>query len=317
MFLDLHKVLLALLYLSASCGATSPSLSVIVTGARDMDSAENLKVLVSLVNDGSDAINVLNHPQGPLSKLPTNTFAITDSKDARIEPQFMGIRLKYAQEKAAKAGDYTTLAPGEVVTMEHYLSEAYNFTFRGSGKHEYHIAPKDIFYVVTSPGANSTDTPKITPITAKVTAHLANISSSIPPLRKSHLSRRKPSYANCTQNQQISLTNAALVAQAYVSGAKAFASSLTASTNSSRYKTWFGAWSASRHKTVVEQYTAISANNFSTYTFDCSCAEQNTFAYVYPDEYGHMYLCGAFWDAPLNGTDSKASADSSPPFKLC
>jgi peptidyl-Lys metalloendopeptidase len=85
-----------------------------------MDTSENLKVLVSLVNDGPDAVNVLNHPQGPLSKLPTNTFSITDSKDASIEPQFMGIRLKYSPEKAAKAGDYTTLAPGEVLTMEHY-----------------------------------------------------------------------------------------------------------------------------------------------------------------------------------------------------
>jgi hypothetical protein len=28
--------------------------------------------------------------------------------------------------------------------------------------------------------------------------------------------------------------------------------------------------------------------------------------------FGHIYLCGAFWDAPMTGTDSKASASCSP-----
>lgn len=32
----------------------------------------------------------------------------------------------------------------------------------------------------------------------------------------------------------------------------------------------------------------------------------DTYAYVYPDTFGYIYLCGAFWSAPATGTDSKA-----------
>ena len=41
-------------------------------------------------------------------------------------------------------------------------------------------------------------------------------------------------------------------------------------------------------------------------TFDCSCTESGTYAYVYPDSPYQVYLCGAFWSAPNTGTDSRA-----------
>lgn len=37
-----------------------------------------------------------------------------------------------------------------------------------------------------------------------------------------------------------------------------------------------------------------------------SVFSSDTYAYVYPDTFGYIYLCGAFWDAPATGTDSKA-----------
>jgi peptidyl-Lys metalloendopeptidase len=40
--------------------------------------------------------------------------------------------------------------------------------------------------------------------------------------------------------------------------------------------------------------------------FDCTCTQTNVYAYVYPNQPYKIYLCGAFWAAPLTGTDSKA-----------
>ena len=38
---------------------------------------------------------------------------------------------------------------------------------------------------------------------------------------------------------------------------------------------------------------------------DCSCND-SYYAYVYPSAPYKIYVCNAFWSAPLTGTDSKA-----------
>ena len=40
-------------------------------------------------------------------------------------------------------------------------------------------------------------------------------------------------------------------------------------------------------------------------TLDCSCKDSGTYAYVYPTQPYKIYVCGAFWNAPMTGTDSK------------
>ncbi|GAB1104211.1 MAG: hypothetical protein Sw2LagTSB_21410 [Shewanella algae] len=39
-------------------------------------------------------------------------------------------------------------------------------------------------------------------------------------------------------------------------------------------------------------------------TFDCSC-KKSYYAYVYPTQPYKIYMCNAFWSAPVSGTDSK------------
>jgi peptidyl-Lys metalloendopeptidase len=39
-------------------------------------------------------------------------------------------------------------------------------------------------------------------------------------------------------------------------------------------------------------------------TVDCGCNE-SYYAYVYPNQPYKIYVCKAFWSAPLTGTDSK------------
>ena len=38
--------------------------------------------------------------------------------------------------------------------------------------------------------------------------------------------------------------------------------------------------------------------------FDCGC-KKTYYAYVYPDSPYKIYLCKAFWAAPVSGTDSR------------
>ena len=85
--------------------------------------------------------------------------------------------------------------------------------------------------------------------------------------------------------------------------AKSYLSSHTSSTT--RYTTWFGTYSSSRHSTVLSHFSKISGSDFSSFTYDCTCTESDTYAYVYADNYGYIYLCGAFWDASTTGTDSR------------
>ena len=40
-------------------------------------------------------------------------------------------------------------------------------------------------------------------------------------------------------------------------------------------------------------------------TLDCKCKKPSVYAYVYPTQPYKIYLCGAFWKAPLTGTDSQ------------
>ena len=86
-------------------------------GSPAVDSVEHLKIVATITNTGDETLKVLNDPRGPLNKLPTDTFVITDAKGA--QPSFTGIKLKYVPKTAAALGAYTILAPGEFVAVEH------------------------------------------------------------------------------------------------------------------------------------------------------------------------------------------------------
>lgn len=73
-----------------------------------------------------------------------------------------------------------------------------------------------------------------------------------------------------------------------------------------RYRSWFGAYDASRWNQAEAQFSKIKdAIDNKPLTFDCGC-KQSYFAYVYPDQPYKVYLCKSFWTAPVTGTDSRA-----------
>lgn len=276
---------------SALAVSAAQSLSLEITGPKSVNTVANLKVVATVTNTSDRILKLLNEPRSALSKLPAHTFSIADQTGA--SPEFIGIKYKYVQNNAAAAKAFTVLAPGQSVRIEHDLSEAYNFTSPGEGTYSFE-ALENVFY-------NVGDNGEMMPIYADTQAHSVSLSGQLA-IAPSRVSKRAM-FNECSSSQQSALNSAAAAAKTYATSALSYANSHTSAT--SKYTTWFGTFTTARHNTVVSHYSRISSSEFNTFTFDCTCTDSGTYAYVYPNNFGTMYLCGGFWNAPLTGTDSK------------
>jgi peptidyl-Lys metalloendopeptidase len=113
------------------------------------------------------------------------------------------------------------------------------------------------------------------------------------------------SYVGCTTTQINTAGNAVVSARGYTENAKGY---LNTGTVGPRYTTWFGAYTSSRYNTVKQNFTSIDAamdQSGGQVKINCGC-NQNYYAYVYPTRPYEIFVCRAFWTAPLTGTDSKA-----------
>ncbi|KAF9048777.1 hypothetical protein BJ165DRAFT_1609789 [Panaeolus papilionaceus] len=296
--MSLRAALIALTSLAIAVSA-SPSLSLKVVGVTSIQNVENFKVKTILTNTGDETLKILNDPRGPLSSLPTDTFTITNAKGDK--PSFTGIRVKYVPSTAIARGGYTVLAPGESIEVEHSLADAYNFSTPGEGSYE--ITANNVFYTI---GSSS----NIVPIHANHsnTAHRTNLSGRlfVPRLPHNSITPTKRQFwqGGCLPEQEAEIVIAVSIAQSLINSSISYLNSHTSSTP--RFTTWFGTFTTARHQTVLNNFISIGSTPFSKYTYDCSCKDANTYAYSYPTQCGTIYLCGAFWNAPTTGTDSKA-----------
>ncbi|MFZ5544215.1 MAG: M35 family metallo-endopeptidase [Pseudomonadota bacterium] len=107
----------------------------------------------------------------------------------------------------------------------------------------------------------------------------------------------------CSASQKTTLQNAVNAARNYANESAAYLNRTPSATQ--RYVKWFGAFTTSRWGTARTHFNNIqSAFNNAALTLDCSCRE-SAYAYVYPNQPYKIYLCNAFWGAPMTGTDSK------------
>jgi peptidyl-Lys metalloendopeptidase len=117
--------------------------------------------------------------------------------------------------------------------------------------------------------------------------------------------RKRIEYNACTNSQEGDILTSTYIASLYAADAEKY---LTLHTQGSdRYTTWFGEYDSTNHDNVLTHYTNIRSTDVKTYTYDCNCEESgDVFAYVYPDQFGHIYLCNQYMLAEFQGTDSKA-----------
>jgi peptidyl-Lys metalloendopeptidase len=117
-------------------------------------------------------------------------------------------------------------------------------------------------------------------------------------------------YVGCTTDRQDLLGNAVIGARQYSENAKGY---LNSNATGARYTSWFGSYTSSRYTMVQQHFVAIDNamdQNNGQLVMNCNCTDvpnpSTTYAYVFPSQPYQIYLCGAFWNAPLFGTDSKA-----------
>ncbi len=93
MFSSTLRSVLIVLVASAISASAAPGLSLKVTGPDVVDGVDKLKVVATVTNTGDETLKLLNHPLGPLSKLPTNTFAIINEQSGGV-PKFNGVKVR-------------------------------------------------------------------------------------------------------------------------------------------------------------------------------------------------------------------------------
>ncbi|KAF8646489.1 hypothetical protein AX16_007191 [Volvariella volvacea WC 439] len=290
---SVRATLLALAF-GAAHVAASQGLSLSVAGSSSFVDVDNLKVVATITNTGDETLKILNDPYSPLSTLPTETFTVTDASGAA--PEFIGVKAKFVPSVAAEIeGAYTILAPGESVSVEHDLSQAYNLTNTGVG--DYTFEANNRFYIV---GADN----HVSTVYADGEVHTARVSGRLAAARRDEGLTKRATFVGCSSSQQSLINTAASSATTYATNSYNYLNANTAATT--RYTTWFGAFTSSRRSTVLSHFNAIRGNNFNSFTWDCTCTDSGTYAYVYPSQFGRVYFCGAFWNAPNTGTDSKA-----------
>ncbi|MFC5570611.1 M35 family metallo-endopeptidase [Lysobacter yangpyeongensis] len=112
------------------------------------------------------------------------------------------------------------------------------------------------------------------------------------------------SYVGCSNTQINGAGQAVVEARKYAENGKGY----LAGSAGPRYTTWFGAYTSSRWSTAGQHFAAIDSaidQNAGQVKINCGC-NQSYYAYVYPTRPYEIFVCRAFWNAPLTGTDSKA-----------
>ncbi|MFG6446639.1 M35 family metallo-endopeptidase [Roseateles sp. BYS180W] len=226
--------------------------------------------------------------QLPGQKLPSPLFAIT--RDGQ-PVDYLGPLVKRTppQDK-----DYVRLEPGATLSYDVELTGTYDLSRDGR---------YDIRYI----GLDSHTAAKVSvdaaPLTLWLQGRSARYVRSPAPLPQATTGGSISFTGNCSAARQTTLTDAVAAATHYTNESLNHLGSTRSPTE--RYITWFGAFSVANRKTATQHYeAALEAFRNRPLTLDCSCTD-SYYAYVYPSQPYKIYLCNAFWAAPMTGTDSK------------
>jgi peptidyl-Lys metalloendopeptidase len=205
---------------------------------------------------------------------------------------------KLVKRAAPTEQDYILLAAGESLTWDVNLSTYYDLSTSGNYVVQYNVTSTDLY------GGQSQNADPLTSnmLELSIEGRAKPVLQEVLPQAVSGTN----SFIGCSASRQTDLISARNAASIYANEAVSY---FSANMQGLRYITWFGVYNASRYSTVSSHFTAIrsAVDTAMPMTFDCStCTEPNTYAYVFPNSPYKIYLCGAFWGAPMTGTDSKA-----------
>ncbi|QNA90100.1 peptidase M35 [Massilia sp. Dwa41.01b] len=297
--------------LGMACGAQAGSNGVKVTVTPEknaLGASDDVVVNVTLTNTSSTPQYVLK-ARTPFEGLSAPLFDVT--RDGAAVP-YTGALVKRAKPTAA---DYYLLKPGASHTVKVELSALYDMSVSGDYSIRYRTASPDLFLTnngrlggtVQAAGSNAgIGELQSEAATLYVQGRLPRGSESpiMEALKRDGgtVSPAGVSYASCSSSQQSTIASAITAAKNYANGSVSY---MTRTTMGPRYTKWFGTATSSRVSTVRSHYNNIkSAFDTKNVVVDCSCRD-SSYAYVYPTQPYRIYVCNAFWSAPMTGTDSK------------
>jgi len=278
-------------------GAAQAAVSVSVTPERQtLGKSDDVVVLVTMTNTGNSTEYLLKW-QTPFGAVDAPLFEVT--RDG-LPVRYQGRQVKRA---APTPADYIALKPGASRSARVELSALYAMSVTGA----YSIRYRNGVQLFSRPGVMRAGGPTTAALAAPAAQAAAVwIDGRLP---RGQLDGDVPfesgaglSYSRCTNAQQETIAQAAQAAQAMAGNGDAY---MRAQALAVRYTGWFGALEAGRAAAVARNFGAIR-EAFATkpVTVDCGCNEAY-FAYVYPHQPYKIYVCRAFWSAPMTGTDSK------------
>jgi peptidyl-Lys metalloendopeptidase len=243
--------------------------------------------------------------QLPAQFLQSDLFTVTRNGH---EVDYEGPMIKRGLPQAA---DFVILRAGQTYRTSVDLSAFYDLSSTG----EYTVAFKTPLQHASLAGGEMLMTPNGLPMLAQ-SAPLKLWVDGTDQLDGSRTlaSRKKPStgatvvngvsYKSCSTTQISTAGSAVNAARTYSENAKGY---LAGGTVGSRYTTWFGAYTSTRYSTARQHFVNIDSamdQSGGQVTINCGC-NQSYYAYVYPTRPYEIFVCRAFWSAPLTGTDSK------------
>jgi peptidyl-Lys metalloendopeptidase len=265
---------------------------------RIFGTADDVVVEVTLTNMSRDPQYVLKW-HTPFNQIEEDLFEVTRDGE---KVAYLGY---HAKRPAPKPGDYFVLKPGKSYSRKVELSALYDMSVTGNYAIRYQTASLHLF----SPGiAESAGSLQGTPIGMMrsdqlvLTLHgrLASSAEAVPPAQPWQSAGL--SYSRCSRSQASTVSSAFEAARSMTNSSVSY---LSAGRTGSRYTTWFGSYSWTRYNTVRAHFNAIRDAIYNKpVVVDCGCT-QPYYAYVYPTRPYKIYVCRAFWSAPMTGTDSK------------
>jgi peptidyl-Lys metalloendopeptidase len=207
---------------------------------------------------------------------------------------YLGIQ---AKRRPPTASDYVALAPGASRSASVALSALYDMRAPGTYSVRWRAGAVQLYSRPGVPQARVLAEPEAPAAIRVEGAPAPAPEAPVPPVDGAGLA-----YSRCSAAQQGTIAEAVQAATAMAQDGAAY---MHRKSLAARYTGWFGAVEAARANAVAQHFVAIRDGfQGKPVTVDCGCNE-DYYAYVYPNQPYTIYVCRAFWAAPMTGTDSK------------
>jgi peptidyl-Lys metalloendopeptidase len=311
----LGRLLLAVALVFASISSFARNNDLVVNlqlSDRSAVATQDVMLDVTFTNNGATSISLMRWfvPDG---ELEGDLFLL--SRDGQAVP-YVGPVIKRGPPTSQ---DMITLAPGESISGSVEISGLYDLSSSGVYSIRYGVASTQLFGRTSTRASSNLLRGELEQNLGEPQELISNEITTFvegrknPIIEQGNLMRAGESLSStlaavsfsgrCSATQQSTLQSAHSAAKTMANGSVTYLNGTPGS--KPRYTTWFGAYSSAGWNEVKGHFVNIKdALDNKSIVYDCSC-KKSYYAYVYPTQPYKVYLCRAFWTAPLTGTDSK------------